>query len=120
MSWLVITLVSIAALVFMLAGVQKVLLLDAMTEPMRRLGTADGLTRFIGLLELSGATGLIIGIWYRPLGVAAGIGLVALLLGAIVFHARAGDYRGGRNRGSAMAPIGVLIVLGVAGTLLAI
>lgn len=120
MYWLAIVLVSLAALVLLLAGVQKVALLRTVAEPMRRLGVTDRSTRLIGLLELAGVGGLVIGFWFVPLGIAAGIGLAALLLGAVVFHARAGDYGSRRNRGSAAAPVVLLVLLGLAGVLLLI
>jgi DoxX-like family len=47
--------------------------------------------RQIGVLELAGAVGVLIGLALRPLGVAAAIGLVLLSLGAVATHARAGD-----------------------------
>ncbi|SDL08068.1 DoxX-like family protein [Glycomyces sambucus] len=113
-------LAALAALVLLMAGAQKIALRRNVTEPMRRLGVADRATRLIGVLELAGASGLVVGIWFVPLGLAAGIGLAALLLSAVVVHARAGDSRSRHHRGSAAAPIVLLLVLGLAGTLLVI
>ncbi len=45
----------------------------------------------IGLLEVVGAFGVLIGLTLPPLGVAAAAGLVLLSLGAIATHVRAGD-----------------------------
>ena len=45
----------------------------------------------IGLLELAGAVGVLIGLTLRPLGIAAAAGLVLVSLGAIATHVRAGD-----------------------------
>jgi hypothetical protein len=45
----------------------------------------------IGLLEVAGAAGVLIGLALRPLGIAAAAGLVLLSLGAIATHVRAGD-----------------------------
>ena len=45
----------------------------------------------IGLLEVAGAGGVLIGLTLRPLGIAAAAGLVLLSLGAIATHVRAGD-----------------------------
>jgi hypothetical protein len=44
--------------------------------------------------ELAGALGLIIGIWWPWLGVAAGSGLAIYFLGAVVSHVRVGDWKG--------------------------
>lgn len=45
----------------------------------------------IGVLELAGAAGVLIGLALSPLGIAAAAGLVLLSLGAIATHVRAGD-----------------------------
>ena len=45
----------------------------------------------IGLLEVAGAAGVLIGLTLRPLGIASAAGLVLLSLGAIATHVRAGD-----------------------------
>ncbi len=44
--------------------------------------------------EFAGSLGLVVGIWWPPLGVAAGIGLVLYFVGAIVSHLRVGDVKG--------------------------
>lgn len=44
--------------------------------------------------ELAGALGLVAGIWWPPLGIAAGIGLVLYFVGACVAHLRVGDVKG--------------------------
>src|ERR1700738_4467661 len=53
--------------------------------------------RYLPLLaacEFAGALGLVLGIWWPPLGVAAGIGLVLYFVGAVVSHLRVGDFKG--------------------------
>ena len=44
--------------------------------------------------EFAGALGLVLGIMWPPLGVAAGVGLVLYFVGAIVSHLRVGDVKG--------------------------
>ena len=44
--------------------------------------------------EFAGALGLVLGIWWRFIGIAAGIGLVLYFVGAIVSHLRVGDFKG--------------------------
>jgi hypothetical protein len=44
--------------------------------------------------EFAGAVGLVIGIWWPPIGIAAGIGLVLYFVGAVVSHLRVGDVKG--------------------------
>lgn len=120
MSAVVTTLTVLLALVFLAAGLQKVLLLRAVTANMRRLGAGPGLTRTIGALELLGVVGVVVGLWYPLAGVAAAIGFVLLLAGAIRYHLRAGDYGPRTRRGDAFAPPVLLVLAGALGVLLTI
>ena len=47
--------------------------------------------RLIGACELAGVAGVLIGLLWPPLGIAAAIGLALLSVGAIAFHLRASD-----------------------------
>ena len=47
--------------------------------------------RLVGLLELAGATGALVGLVWAPIGIAAAVGLALLVSGAIIFHVRASD-----------------------------
>jgi uncharacterized membrane protein len=64
----------------------------------------------VGLAEVAAAVGLVIGLFWRPLGVAAAVGLVVLFIGAIGFHAKAGDYSDPKLRTQAMVPIVLALV----------
>jgi uncharacterized membrane protein YphA (DoxX/SURF4 family) len=66
--------------------------------------------RQIGLLEVAGAVGVLIGLALRPLGIAAAAGLVLLSLGAIATHVRAGD--------KPAAALPAFVALALAGTVL--
>ncbi len=44
--------------------------------------------------EFAGVLGLVVGIWWPPIGIAAGIGLLLYFVGAIVAHLRIGDAKG--------------------------
>jgi hypothetical protein len=47
--------------------------------------------RLIGAAELAAAAGILIGLWWHPIGLAAAAGMALLLLGAIVTHRKAAD-----------------------------
>jgi uncharacterized membrane protein YphA (DoxX/SURF4 family) len=47
--------------------------------------------RLIGVAELAAAAGIVIGLWWHPIGVAAAAGMALLLLGAIITHRKAAD-----------------------------
>ena len=48
----------------------------------------------LAALEFAGALGIVAGIWWPLLGIAAGIGLVLYFVGAVVSHLRVGDAKG--------------------------
>jgi hypothetical protein len=48
----------------------------------------------LAVCELAGALGLVVGILYPPLGIAAGAGLIVYFVGAVVSHLRVGDFKG--------------------------
>jgi uncharacterized membrane protein YphA (DoxX/SURF4 family) len=88
------------------AGAPKVLLKGSVPAQLQsHMGLSTGLIRFIGLAEVCAAAGLIVGLFWRPLGIAAAVGFAVLLIGAIGFHAKAGDYADPKTRTQATAPI---------------
>lgn len=62
---------------------------------MRQAATHHGLPwrgyQLIGTAELAAAGGLLIGLWWHPLGLAAAAGIALLLTSALLMHRRAGD-----------------------------
>ena len=66
--------------------------------PVRVIHETIGLPlKYLPLLaacEFAGAVGIVVGIWWPPIGIAAGIGLVLYFVGAIVSHQRVGDVKG--------------------------
>jgi hypothetical protein len=55
------------------------------------LGVSPALWRVIGLLELAGVVGVLVGLAWAPIGVAAAVGLALLSAGAVASHVRASD-----------------------------
>ncbi len=47
--------------------------------------------RLIGVTELAATAGILTGLWWHPLGLAAAAGMALLLIGAVITHRRAGD-----------------------------
>ena len=64
--------------------------------------------RLIGVAELAAAAGILIGLWWHPLGVAAAAGMALLLAGALITHQRAAD------SGKATAPALLALALALA------
>lgn len=76
-------------------------------EGITGVGVPLGMLPFLAGCEIAGAIGLVIGLWYPPLGIAAAIGLVLYFVGAVGAHLRKGDFNGAPN---AAVPLVVSIV----------
>lgn len=49
---------------------------------------------YLAACELAAAAGLLVGIAWAPAGIAAAIGLILYMIGAMIAHLRVGDTRG--------------------------
>ena len=85
---------SLLALVLIGSGRAKLVRDEKVTEGMHKIGVPDSWFPRLSALEFAGALGLIVGIFYRPLGIAASAGVVAYFIGAIATHLRAKDTKG--------------------------
>jgi hypothetical protein len=72
------------------------------------LGVSASLWRTIGVLELAGVVGVLVGLAVEELGIAAGAGLGLTSIGAMATHAKAGDPP------KALLPAGIGLVLSAA------
>ena len=86
-----IVLAVLLSLAYAASGAQKVLGVKSGLEAADHINVSHGLWKAIGGLEILAVIGLLVGLAVAPLGVAAGIGIVLLMAGAVVFHVRAGD-----------------------------
>jgi hypothetical protein len=81
----------LAAAPFLVLGAAKIARRLDMPERAAHLGFSTSAYQLIGLAELLGAVGLLVGLAVTPVGIAAACGLVLLVVGAVVAHLRAGD-----------------------------
>jgi uncharacterized membrane protein YphA (DoxX/SURF4 family) len=79
------------AALFAVAGTPKVLAAKTSVEQATHLGYSTSAYRAIGGLELLAVIGLLIGLFFWPLGVAAAVGLALMMIGAAISHIRVGD-----------------------------
>ncbi|MFF7309075.1 DoxX family protein [Streptomyces sp. NPDC008137] len=79
------------SMIFLPLGLAKVAAVPFMRQAAAHLGMTPGRYRVIGALETAGAAGLLMGLASVPLGVAAAVGLTALMVAAAVVHLRHGD-----------------------------
>ena len=81
-------------------------------DMLRQLGITDSQIRMLGIVEVLGALGLLIGIWVPILGQLAASGFVLYFLGAMIAHVRA------KAPMTDMAPALVLLILSIIVTIL--
>ena len=87
----------LVALAFLLAGVMKTFMpLEGLKKNMAWVGNVPaGLVRFIGIVEILGALGLVLPKLTKilpQLTIAAAIGLILVMVSAVVFHATRKEY----------------------------
>lgn len=89
----ILTIVLTAVLAFALAGagIPKLVNGHSTRASAEHLGITVNLNRAIGVLELAAAVGVLVGLVLPWLGVAAAIGVVLLMMGAVTTHVRAKD-----------------------------
>ncbi|MCG8914513.1 DoxX family protein [Actinokineospora sp. PR83] len=83
--------VGITGLLPAVTGGLKLAAVPAMRARAAHLGFSVRAFRVLGALELAGVAGLAVGLFAAPIGVAAAVGLTAMMVGAVVCHLRAGD-----------------------------
>jgi Flp pilus assembly protein TadB len=82
-----------------------------LTEGLIGIGVPAGLIPYLAACEIAGALGLLIGLWFAPLGIAAAIGVVLYFVGASAAHLRKSDFKG-------LPPALVMLVVSVAALIL--
>ncbi|MFD0310222.1 DoxX family protein [Streptomyces sp. NPDC127119] len=65
-----------------------------LVDQMSAIGLPYGVLPFLGIAQTAGTGGLVIGLWWAPLGIAAAIALTLYFIGAVAAHLRARDYKG--------------------------
>lgn len=84
---------SVLAALLVLAAVRKLSHREAVVASYRRVGVPENRLNGLAMVLLAGAAGLIVGLWWPPVGVTAAVGLVGYFLLAAAAHIRAGDAR---------------------------
>jgi uncharacterized membrane protein YphA (DoxX/SURF4 family) len=84
-------LTAILAAGFVGLAVPKLTGQKAMLERMAHIGVSASQTRLLGLLELAAVAGVLLGLFWWPLAVAATVGVTIQMIAAVVLHARAKD-----------------------------
>jgi hypothetical protein len=75
------------------AAVRKLSHRPEVVETYVRVGVPEDKLDYLAVILLAGAAGLLVGLAWAPIGIAAAIGLVVYFLLAIGAHIRAGDVK---------------------------
>ncbi|WP_281689784.1 DoxX family protein [Pseudonocardia thermophila] len=75
-------------------------------QTLKNVGVPEDKVWLLATAEIAGAAGLLAGLFWWPVGAAAGIGVVLYFIGAVAAHLRVGDKR--------IAPAAIILVLAVA------
>ncbi len=103
-----VTVSLLLAAVCLLPAAAKLLGHPKMRQSAAHFGIGWRNYQLIGAAELTAAVGVLAGLSWHPLGVAAAAGMLLLLLGAVITHRRAAD------SGKEMAPALVALAITVA------
>ncbi|MFJ8546083.1 DoxX family protein [Streptomyces sp. NPDC093586] len=98
--------VLMSAVLLVSAGA-KTLRTQRLTAQMTALGLPEGILPLLVVAQVAGAGGLVIGLRWGSLGIAAAVGLTLYFTGAVASHLRVGDYRG-------TPPAAVLTIVAIA------
>lgn len=90
---LAVVTVFISAVLLSSAGA-KSLRTRHITEQMTTLGVPPSMMTFLIGAQIAGAAGVIAGLRWGPVGIAAAVGLTLYFTGATALHLRVGDRRG--------------------------
>lgn len=107
--FVILSLIDVAACVF--TGASKLSGQKQMVEAAEHLGIPWERFRLIGLAEVLAAVGLLIGLFWTPLGVLAAIGMLIVTIGALYFHSRLHDSLGTMTPPIVVAVVNVLVLI---------
>ena len=75
----------------LMSGSLKILRAERIVRLMSNVGVTGRMLPVLGSLQVAATIGLISGLWFAPLGIAAAGGLVLYFAGAVGAHVRAKD-----------------------------
>lgn len=73
------------------SAIGKIKRIPGAIESISKVGVKESQYNQLALLEILGALGLLVGIWVKPIGVLASIGIALYFIGAQTAHLRVKD-----------------------------
>ena len=83
----------VLAALLLVTAIRKLAHAPGVVETYRRVGVIEERLNLLALILIAGAAGLVLGLWWQPLSVAAASGLVAYFVLAVAAHVRYHDLR---------------------------
>lgn len=99
-------------LALLVSATAKLRRVPQLVDGLTSLGVPLSLFPLLAACEITGAGGLVIGLRYPPLGIAAAIGLVLYFVGAVGAHLRGRDFTGMPNAAVMLAASTAALILG--------
>jgi hypothetical protein len=81
----------VLAILLVLSALIKLTRREPFVQGYLRVGVPEDKLTYLAYLLLAGAAGVIAGLWWAPLGIAAAIGVTCYFLVAVIAHLRADD-----------------------------
>lgn len=75
---------------FLMAGLGK-FAAKQQVEAFKHYGYPQGFRVFTGIVEVIGAAGMVLGIWYPVIATLAGLWIAIIMVGAVITHVRVKD-----------------------------
>lgn len=97
---------SVLAALLAASAMGKLTKADAVMEIMTKVAVPPDKLWLLAAAELAGSVGLVFGLFWWPIGVAAAIGVILYFLGAAVAHLRVNDRQ--------LASVGFMLLLSIA------
>lgn len=83
---------ALLSLVLLVSAYGKLRHAPGQVQTLTRVGVAQRLMPVLAALEIAGALGLLAGLLWPPIGIAASVGVVAYFIGAVGSHLRVKDF----------------------------
>jgi uncharacterized membrane protein YphA (DoxX/SURF4 family) len=99
------------ACALVMSAVGKLTKSDSVIPGMEKVGVPVDKIAILAYLEIAGAIGLVVGLFWWPIGVAAAIGVILYFVGAVIAHLRVKDISG-------VGPAAFLAVVAIAALVL--
>jgi hypothetical protein len=100
----------VLALAMLGSGVMKLRRAPALVSSMATVNVGGTLMQRLGLIEVAATVGLLVGLFWAPIGIAAAAGATIYFIGAVVAHLRVGDKGFGAAAGLAVLAIATVVL----------